>query len=156
MRLNCFLGISILLVLSSCFTMKPVEFRRTENFSVAGNNNSPLVSFGIVFHNPNKFGCTISDIESEGSIQDRLLFNAGVKSKVRAKANSDVTFPVTANLAKMQVSQLLGTGLNLLLNDEAIPMKVKGSLKVRKFIFSKTYRFDYTQSIDKAWLRKLF
>jgi LEA14-like dessication related protein len=115
-----------------------------------------MVTFGIVFHNPNKFGCTISDIESEGSINSKLVFNAGVISKVKAKAGSDVTFPVTANLAKMELSQLLGTGLNLLLNDEAIPMQVKGKLKVRKFIFCKTYHFDYTQSIDKAWLRKLF
>jgi LEA14-like dessication related protein len=144
------------MLLSSCFTIKPVEFKRTENFSVSSNNNSPMVTFGLVFYNPNKFGCTISDIESEGSINDRLVFNAGVNSKVRAKSRSDVTFPVTANLAKMELSQLLGTGLNLLLNDEAIPMKVKGKLKVRRFIFSKTYHFDYTQSIDKAWLRKLF
>src|SRR6187401_280 len=111
-------AVTALLFFSSCFTIKPVEFRRTENFSVATNNNSPMVTFGLVFHNPNKFGCTISDIESEGSINSKLVFNAGVKSKVKAKAGSDVTFPVTANLAKMQLSQLLGTGLNLLLNDE--------------------------------------
>jgi len=144
------------LLFSSCFTIKPVEYKRTENFALSSNNNSPLVTFGIVFHNPNKFGCTISDIESEGSINSKLVFNAGVTTKVKAKASSDVTFPVTANLAKMELSQLLGTGLNLLLNDEAIPMKVKGTIKVRKFIFSKTYHFDYTQSIDKAWLMKMF
>lgn len=146
----------ILLACSSCFTMKPVEFRRTENFGLGSNNKSPMVTFGIVFYNPNGFGCTVSDIESEGSINSRLVFNAGVTSKVKAKRKSEVSFPVTANLAKMELSQLLGTGLNLLLNDEAIPMQVKGKLKVRKFLFSKTYHFDYTQRIDKAWLMKLF
>jgi LEA14-like dessication related protein len=146
----------ILVAFSSCFTIKPVEFKRTENFALGSNNKSPLVTFGIVFFNPNKFGCTISDIESEGSINSRLVFNAGVDTKVKAKGRSEVSFPVTANLAKMELSQLLGTGLNLLLNDEAIPMQVKGKLKVRKFLFSKTYHFDYTQRIDKAWLMKIF
>jgi len=146
----------LLFAFSSCFTIKPVEFRRTENFGLGSNNNSPLVTFGIVFYNPNSFGCTVSDVESEGSINNTLVFNAGIASKVKAKRKSEVSFPVTANLAKMQLSQMLGTGLNLLLNDEAIPMKVKGKLKVRKFLFSKTYHFDYTQRIDKAWLMKIF
>ena len=143
-------------LLSSCMTIKPVEFKGTENFSVSSNNNSPMVNFGIVFHNPNSFGCTVTDVESEGLLNDRLLFNAGLDTKVHAGANSDFIFPVTAKVAKMDFTQLLGTGLNLLLNDEVIPMKVKGSLKIRKFIFSKTYRFDYTQRIDKALLKKLF
>jgi hypothetical protein len=151
-----FLSALAISVLTSCFTIKPVEFRKTENFSVSRNNKSPLVTFGIVFYNPNGFGCTISDIESEGSLQGRLIFNAGIATKVKAKRKSEVSLPVTANIANMDPSQLLGTGLNLLLNDEAIPMQVKGSVKVRKFLFTKTYHFDYTQSIDKAWLRKLF
>jgi hypothetical protein len=151
-----FLAAAAGMLLSSCAAIKPVEFRRTENFSVTSNNNQPLVSFGIVFYNPNGFSCTVSDIQSEGWLGGRILFNAGMKSKVRAKKNSDFTFPVTAAPAQMDLGQLLGTGLNLLLNDEAIPMKVKGKIKVRKFIFSKTYDFDYTQSIDKALLRKLF
>ncbi|MEO8088198.1 MAG: LEA type 2 family protein [Bacteroidota bacterium] len=141
---------------TSCITMKPVEFRRTENFSVTGNNNAPLINFGIVFHNPNTFGCTISDIESEGSFNNQVAFNAGIKTKVRAKANSDFTFPVTARIAKLDFNQLLGAGLNLLLNNEAIPMKVKGKIKMKKWLFSRTYDFNYTQSIDKAELKKLF
>jgi hypothetical protein len=151
-----FFSAIVLLLFSSCFTIKPVEFRKTENFSVTRNNNSPLVTFGIVFYNPNGFGCTISDIKSEGSLKGRLLFNAGLSTRIKAKRKSEVSLPVTANIAKMDPGQLLGTGLNLLLNDEAIPMQVKGSVKVRKFLFTKTYDFDYTQSIDKAWLRKLF
>ena len=115
-----------------------------------------MVTFGIVFYNPNNFGCTVSDIESEGSLKSRILFNAGVETKIKAKRKSEVSIPVTANLAKMDLSQLFDTGLNLLMNDEAIPMQVKGSVRVRKFLFSKTYHFDYTQRIDKAWLRKLF
>ncbi|CAN5465012.1 hypothetical protein BH11BAC1_BH11BAC1_20520 [soil metagenome] len=142
--------------LTSCFTLKPVEFRRTENFSVTTNNNQPLLNFAIVFHNPNAFGCTLSDIESEGSFNNKVAFNADVKTKVRAKSNSDFTFPVNARMAKMDFNQLLGAGLNLLLNDEAIPMKVKGKIKMKKWLFSKTYEFNYTQSIDKAELRKLF
>jgi len=141
---------------TSCFTMKPVEYKRTENFSVTSNNNSPILNFGLVFHNPNAFGCTISNVESEGTLNNRLVFNAGVATKIRARKKSDFTFPVSAVLAKMDMGQLLGSGINLLLNDEAIPLKVKGKITVRKFIFSKTYEFDYTQSLDKALLKKLF
>ena len=146
----------LLLLFSSCITIKPVEFRRTENFSVSGKGSAPGVSFGIVFHNPNSFGCTVSNLESEGSLNNRLFFTAGIDTKIRAAANSDIVFPVNAKLANMDLSQLLGTGLNLLLNNEAIPMQVKGKLKIRKFIFSKTYQFDYTERIDKAVLKKLF
>jgi len=144
------------LLLSSCLSLKPVEFMRTENFSVRDSNNTPLLSFGIVFHNPNSFGCTISDIESAGTFNDKLAFNAGIKTKVRAKGNSDFSFPVTARLAKMDFNQLLGAGLNLLLNDEAIPMQVKGKIKMKKWFFSRTYDFSYTQRIDKAILKKIF
>ena len=156
MRVLLFFAGACCLFFPSCITMKPVEFVRTENFSVSGNNNSPMVSFGIVLHNPNAFGCTITGIESEGMFNGRLLFNGGIQNKIKVKRKSDATFPVTAQLAKMDLMQLLGTGINLLLNDEAIPMKVSGQIRVRKFIFTRTYHFDYTQSIDKALLRKLF
>lgn len=145
-----------LLLLSSCITMKPVQFLRTENFSVSSNNNSPVVSFGLVFYNPNSFGCTVAGIESEGSMDKKLIFNAGFSTKVKASRKKEFTFPVSAVLARMDLKQLLGTGINLLLNDEIIPMQVKGKVRIRKFIFSKTYDFEYTQRIDKAWLMKLF
>lgn len=114
------------------------------------------MNFGIVFHNPNTFGCTVSAVQSEGSLNNRLVFQAGTSTSVKAAGKSDFTFPVTAKLARMDFSQLLGAGINLLLNDEAIPMQVKGKIKVKKFLFSKTYQFDYTQRIDKAQLMKIF
>lgn len=143
-------------LLSACITMKPIEFRRAENFSVSSNNNSPLLNFGLVFYNPNAFGCTITDIQSEGALKDQQVFNAGMNTKLRIKSKSDFSIPVTARMAKMNFGQLLGAGLNLLLNDEAIPMKVKGRIKVRKWFISKSNTFDYTQAIDKAQLKKLF
>ncbi len=146
----------ICLLLNSCYTIKPIEFRRAENFSASKNNGSPKVSFGIVFHNPNSFGCTISTIESMGELNNQLIFNASIQNSVRAKGNSDFTFPVSADVAKMDWKQLLGSGINLLLNNEAVPMKVKGKITVKKFIFSKTFNFDYTERIDKTMLQKLF
>ena len=143
-------------LLSSCITMKPIEFRRAENFSVSSNNNSPLLNFGLVFYNPSSFGCTITDIYSEGALKDQQVFNAGMNTGIRIKSKSDFSIPVTARMAKMDFGQLLGAGLNLILNDEAIPMKVTGTIKVRKWFISRSYNFDYTQAIDKAQLKKLF
>ena len=148
--------ISCIIFLSSCLTLKPVEYKRTENFSVASNNNSPMLSFGIVFYNPNAFGCTITGIESEGSLNNRLVFNAGISTPLRVQRKREVAVPVTARLAQMDLNQLLSSGINLLFNDEKLPVKVTGKIKIRKFIFSRTYGFDYTQGIDKAVLKKLF
>ncbi|MCX6275824.1 MAG: LEA type 2 family protein, partial [Bacteroidetes bacterium] len=135
-----FLFASILpFLLSACITIKPIEFRRAENFSVSSNNNSPLLNFGLVFYNPNAFGCTITDIQSEGALKDQQVFNAGMNTKISIKSKSDFAIPVTARMAKMNFGQLLGAGFNLLLNDEAIPMKVKGRIKVRKWFISKSY-----------------
>lgn len=143
-------------LLISCITIKPIEFRRAENFSVSSNNNSPLLNFSLVFYNPNAFGCSITDIYSEGALKDQQVFNAGMNTGIKVISKSNFSIPVTARMAKMDLGQLLGAGLNLLLNDEAIQMKVKGKIKVRKWFISKSYDFDYTQAIDKAQLKKLF
>src|SRR6476620_6909500 len=87
--------------LAGCYTWKPVQFIRTENFSVSGTKQSPAVAFGIVFHNPNSFGCTVTALESEGSFNNQVVFNAGIGAKVHAISNRDFIFPVTAQLAKM-------------------------------------------------------
>ena len=154
-RLVLFLFICCFLF-TSCVSMKPVEFMRTENFSVTGDNKKRLVQFDLVFHNPNGFGCTVDRITSDGWISNRQLFSAGVNGKVRAKSRRDFSVPVTASPANMDFGQLLETGLQLLLKDEKIPFKVSGTIRMKKFIFRKTYHFDYTQGIDKAQLKKLF
>jgi LEA14-like dessication related protein len=144
------------LLISSCITIKPIEFRRAENFSVSSNNNSPLLNFGLVFYNPNGFGCSITSIQSEGELKDQQVFTAGINTGIKVKGKSDFSIPVTARMAKMDFGQLLGAGLNLLLNDEAMRMKVRGKIKIRKWFISRSYNFDYTQAIDKAQLKKLF
>ncbi len=143
-------------LLSSCLSIKPIEFKRTENFFVSSNNKSPVVNFMIVFYNPNSFGCSISYIESEGTLKDQLVFVAEMKTRTRAKSKTEFFIPVNAYIGNMDIGQLLGAGLNLLLNDEAIPMEVKGKIRMRKYFFTKTYYFDFNQAIDKSQIKKLF
>lgn len=154
-RYSLALAIAFVL-LQACITVRPVEFRKVENFSVTSNNNAPLLNFSLVFYNPNTFGCNVEEIHSEGAFNGQQVFNAGNLSRIRVKRKSVFSVPVTARISKMDFSQVLGAGLNLLLNDEAVPMKVNGKIKMKKCFFTKTVPFNYNQPLDKALLKKLF
>ena len=73
MRVQIVFFLLLTSLLQSCLILKPVEFRRAENFSLTTVNNAPLLNFGLVFKNPNRFGCKIADIHLEGAVNSQQL-----------------------------------------------------------------------------------
>ncbi len=142
--------------LSSCITMKPVEFKSAEKFVVSKVNNSYDINFSMLFFNPNSFGCTITSLEAIGIRDKQLFFNTDMKTKLRISRKSNFDIPVNATLTKMDLNNLLGTGISLFLNNENSVIEVKGKIRMRKFLFARTYKFYFTQTIDKDRLLKLF
>jgi len=139
---------------SSCITMKPPEYRRIENFSSSGN--PVMVSFGIVLHNPNGFGCTISTAGVDGTLNGKQLLHADMSTALHIKHRADAVLTLSAVIEQPDMKQLLGAGAALLLSGDAIPLHLSGKITLRKFILRKNYTFDYTVPMDKALLRKYF
>lgn len=144
------------LLLSSCISLRPVELKRVENLSIVGGNDSLKLTISLAFFNPNRFGCTITDITSEGAIRNRPLFQTGISKNIRAKSKSDFTIPVTAYVMNKDLGKLLSVGISLLVNDETVPMNINGKLKIKKWFLYRSFQFNSNQTIDKAQLRKLF
>src|SRR5437868_1110622 len=51
-------------ILSSCYSVEPLLFERTENFSVNKAGDQTLLNFNIVGHNPNKKNFKVSDFKT--------------------------------------------------------------------------------------------
>lgn len=141
--------------LSSC-AIQPVTLKKIDQFTTTKSGTGPAVSFNLVFHNPNAFAITISKVESKGTLNNLDIFDISIPANLRTTATNDFSIPVSASLKQFNLDQLLGTGLHLLFTNESVPINIKGKVKLKKFIFSKTYEFEFMEEIKKSELKKLF
>jgi LEA14-like dessication related protein len=146
----------ILLSFSSCFTIKPLEFKRTENISSSRSDTAFEMTFDLAMHNPNNVSIRLSKLETEVTIDDLPLGKAGLKNQVRLTRNSDFSLPVSAHASLLDLLNLSGIGLNLYLGKQSATATIKGNMTLKKFIFSRKIQFEYKEKIDNKTLKRLF
>ncbi len=142
--------------LSSCLTIKPVEFKKTENITSSRSDTALEVTFDLAMYNPNSMSVRLSNLETEVSIDNLPLGKAGLSNSVRLKRNSDFTLPILAKASLVDLINLSGIGLNLYLGNQTATATIKGNMKLKKFIFSKKIQFEYKEKIDGKKLKSLF
>ncbi len=142
--------------LSSCFTIKPVEFKKTENITTSRSDTAFEMTFDLAMHNPNTVSIRLSKLETEVTIDNLPLGKANLSESVRLKRNSDFILPVNAKASLVDLVNLSGIGLNLYLGNQSATATIKGNMTLKKFIFRRKIQFEYKEKIDGKKLKGLF
>jgi LEA14-like dessication related protein len=146
----------ICLSLTSCFTIRPLEFKRTENILTSKTDTALELTFDVAMHNPNNVSIRLSKLEAEVTLDNLPLGKGGLSEPVRLTRNSDFTLPISAKAALIDLINLSGTGLNLYLGNQTATATIRGNMTLKKFIFSKKIQFEYKETIDGKKLKSLF
>lgn len=146
----------LLTSLTSCFTGKPVEYRKIQGLRPEKIGKESVLLLDVEFFNPNKWGCTLEGMTSEIRFDNRLLGSCELTQPVRIMSNSTQLWPCKLNVSLMQVVKSLPSGLGIILGDQKVKANIKGTLHVKKWIFKKDYPFDVDQLVDGQWLKNLY
>ena len=144
------------LFLSSCFTIRPVEFKKTENITTNRSDTAFEMTFDLAMHNPNNVSIRLAKLETEVTIDNLPLGKANLSESVRLTRNSDFTLPVIAKASLVDLVNLSGIGLSLYLGNQSATATIKGTMTLKKFIFRRKIQFEYKEKIDGKKLRSLF
>lgn len=129
--------------------MQTVQYGGFENFNLQDVGSDPKVNVDIKLHNPNPFGATLKNMDLVLSSGNKQIGNVELGKKVHMKRRSDFIVPIEMAASFSQLGALLKPGLETLLNDEGIPLELKGEVTLTKFwIFRKTFQFDVHDDIQ--------
>ncbi|MCX6292307.1 MAG: LEA type 2 family protein [Bacteroidetes bacterium] len=144
------------LLLSSCFTIQPVEYKKAEHFTFTNNDQAVEMTFDLNMSNPNHWSLRLADVQADVFIDGQLLTKANMTSTTRLKKNSDFTLPVLAKSSVNDLVNLSSIGIGLLLGNQTATATIKGNMTLKKFIFRKKILFEYQEKIDSKSLQSLF
>jgi LEA14-like dessication related protein len=149
-----FLGV-IGTLISGCFSEKAIEFRSVEHLRPENIGKETLLSMDVVIYNPNNWGCTVEETDAEFFIDGKRAGNTVLRTPTRLPANAEATIPCTVKTSITDLIKLVPAGLGALLTGKELESTTRGTVKVRKFIFTKRISFEVKQPIDRKLLNGL-
>jgi LEA14-like dessication related protein len=138
---NIFLSVSILVLFSSCISLKPVTVTGVDNVQAEDILLYPKISFNVNLHNPNNFGLTLKEFKTSAYFNDKVLTDVFTASKIRIARNSNVAIPLQT---QPSIKELMTTYLTGKLKGN---IKVEGYITVSKFLFRKKFPFSITTKL---------
>ena len=145
-RVATFLSLAFVL-LESCAPLKPLEFKSVSDLKIEKLTSSPDLSLNLNLHNPNSFGCTLRDFEFNFLLSETQLASIDLKNN-RLPANSDFTLPVSTVTSYDELIKFLPSGISSFNSGKEIPVTLTGKLTLKKFLFRKTFPFEFHSSIN--------
>jgi len=136
-----------LIAFSSCMTLQNPTFQGVENVKVnqvSGNNISVDISFKVF--NPNSIGFTIADAGVDATINGNKVGNIILDDNAYLKANTTSTGKVTVTLPYSTISNYLPQ----IFMGQSLDLKLAGDVKVRKFLFSKKFKFELNHKLKPS------
>jgi len=146
-RLTSYLFCLTSLFITACAPLKPLEFRSLSDFKVEKLASTPTLSLNLNLHNPNSFGGTMKEFHINFFLGDVPIATIQLQN-IRMPSQSDFTLPLSANPSYDQLIKFLPSGLSSFNSGKQIPIKLTGSVTVRKFIFKKTLPFEFHDTIN--------
>ena len=135
------------LFITACAPLRPLEFRSLSDFKVEHLTSSPSLSINLNLHNPNSFGGTMKEFHLDFFLSD-VPIAAIQLQHVRMPSRSDFTLPLASNTSYEQIIKFLPSGISSFNSGKQIPVKLTGSVTVKKFIFKRTLPFEFHDSIN--------
>lgn len=129
-----------LLILMSCAKPKDFEYRDTRNIKVNSIGfNQSVLSFELVYFNPNSFGIDLKQINSDVFIDSMYLGKFQLDTMMHINQMSEFALPAKINL---EMKTILLNSAKLLLNKEML-IQAKGTVKAGRNGIYKTVPFLY-------------
>lgn len=134
--------------LSSCMTLQPIEFKSAGPLNFTGDLKNPELTFDIILHNPNNWGVKLSRTSIKVLMNDQQMAAVNNTRKVKLKAKSNSTIPMTI---KLSGDELAKTGLGGLLKGRKPSFNLKGEVAVSKWWIRKKFSFDAKDLLTKGF-----
>lgn len=129
-----------LLILMGCAKPKDFEYRDTRNIKVNSIGfNQSVLSFELVYFNPNSFGIDLKQINSDVFIDSMYLGKFQLDTMMHINQMSEFALPAKINL---EMKTILLNSAKLLLNKEML-IQAKGTVKAGRNGIYKTVPFLY-------------
>lgn len=135
------------LFITACAPLKPLEFRSLSDFRVSNLTSSPELSINLNLYNPNSVGGKVKDFHLDIFLGEIPLAAIQLQN-VHMPSRSDFTLPLTTNASYQELIKFLPSGIASFNSGKEIPVKLNGSVTVKKFIFKKTLPFEFQDSIN--------
>jgi LEA14-like dessication related protein len=133
-----------LVFFSSCITLKEPQVKTINNVDATGILSAhPKITFDVIVYNPNSIGLTITDFKLNVLMGKKSLADITNARPYNVEPESDATVPMVIEPTADQLSLWLQASLSGLGQTDQEKFNGVGSLKVRKFLFSKTIHFRF-------------
>ena len=135
------------LVLSGC-EFKDLTLNRVESFNLDGVSEKGMeATINLVITNPNSYPINVTKADFDLFSNGAKVGDAVLKNPFKIKANSTVPYPFKlkgsiGNLLASRVTSIISA-----LQGKSPEINIKGNLKARAFIFSKTIPIDVKTKI---------
>ena len=103
----------------------------------------------MVFTNPNFFGLTLKEIETDCFVNQKNILNYKTKDAIKIKRKADFTIPVTVNVTLNDLLNTIPDAISMVRNNQPVPYLLSGKITLKKFIFKKTYPFSWKDQYKK-------
>jgi LEA14-like dessication related protein len=136
-----------MMALTSCAPIRPIEFRSISDFKITNLTSAPEVSVNLNLYNPNSIGGKVKEFDLEFFLSDAQIATIQLKN-VRVGSRREFTLPLSTNASYDQIIKFLPSGLSSFLNGKDIPVNLTGKVTMKKFLFKKTFPFQFHDSIN--------
>ena len=150
MKFNSLLKLSFALIVFcqfSCMTFEPVKLVRIENFNSTLKDKDPQVTLDLVIENPNKFGLTLTQLNTDIALSKKQISTVSLASKKRIIPKGNTPVPLHITIDSEKLKSVLPSALMAYLTG-SLDVQLKGSVKVKKFIFGKRIPFTIDQKVS--------
>jgi LEA14-like dessication related protein len=132
---------------TACAPLKPVEFRSVTNLKVENALLAPHVTADLNFFNPNSVGATIKDFQIDVALSQTPLTTVSFQ-KQKLPSNSEFSLPLNTSISYTQLIKFIPLGLSSFQSGKDIPVDLKGNITIKKFLYKKTFPFEYHDKIN--------
>ncbi len=134
--------------LTSCKISDELQYKGFDNFKIAGDMKNPSVGVDVTLYNPNPIGVKIKEMNLSVDVNNSKIGTIGIADPVKLKSRQNFTLPVLMETSLDQLQTLTKPGLESLLFEKPLAVEISGTITLRKFIFKKTYDFNYTDQLN--------
>lgn len=129
---------------SSCITLQAPQFKSISKLQPATLlSGNPRLDFNIQMYNPNTVSIALTDFNVDVKYGTLSLASLHLDTVQQVQVQSDFNVPLTFTPSSEQINNILQSGLGMLSSGSNSKLNGTGSVRVRKFIFSKTFRFSF-------------
>jgi LEA14-like dessication related protein len=152
-----YLGLFVLVGLSSCHLIKPLEMSKVDSVKIEDFKSGELTLKLIVkVKNPNCLNFKIKDNHLDLSINNLDVGIAKVKEAIVIRKYSDDSHEFLVGVTPSKMTLIGVVGLIGILRDKPVELKVKGEIQVKTLGISRKYPVEIKEKIDLKELGKNF